>query len=64
MTNKSSARYAYIIFFQFPNCGIVIDGEIIFQEILDTASGKKTKSEHFGFGDIDCVLQFSILCPG
>lgn len=53
------------------NCGIVIDGEknlnemgeIIFQEILDTASGKKTKSEHFGFGDIDCVLQFCFV-PG
>jgi altronate hydrolase len=45
------------------NCGIVIDGEknlnemgeIIFQEILDTASGKKTKSEHFGFGDNEFV---------
>jgi altronate hydrolase len=41
------------------NCGVIIDGEasieeigrIIFQAILDTASGKKTKSELLGFGD-------------
>jgi altronate hydrolase len=41
------------------NCGVIIDGEasieetgrIIFQRILDTASGKKTKSELLGFGD-------------
>ena len=45
------------------NCGIIVDGcksldEMgldIFQEILDTASGKKTKSEHFGFGDNEFV---------
>jgi altronate hydrolase len=41
------------------NCGVIIDGEasieetgrVIFQRILDTASGKKTKSELLGFGD-------------
>jgi altronate hydrolase len=41
------------------NCGTVIDGtetiqeagERFFQLILDTASGKKTKSEEFGYGD-------------
>jgi altronate hydrolase len=45
------------------NCGAIIEGEksldemgaIIFQEIIDTASGKKTKSEHFGFGDNEFV---------
>jgi altronate hydrolase len=41
------------------NCGIILDGETtieemgehIFQLILETASGKKTKSELLGFGD-------------
>ena len=41
------------------NCGPILDGEVdveemgrvIFQEILDTASGRKTKSELLGFGD-------------
>lgn len=41
------------------NCGLIIDGEadvdemglVIFQRILDTASGRKTKSELLGFGD-------------
>jgi altronate hydrolase len=41
------------------NCGLIVDGEasldetghIIFQRILDTASGKKTKNELLGFGD-------------
>jgi altronate hydrolase len=41
------------------NCGTVIDGSETIQEagarffqlILDTASGKKTKSEEFGYGD-------------
>lgn len=45
------------------NCGAIVDGRksldemgsIVFQEILDTASGKKTKSEHFGFGDNEFV---------
>jgi altronate hydrolase len=45
------------------NCGVVADGEasvadtgkLIFQEILDTASGKKTKSERFGYGDNEFV---------
>jgi altronate hydrolase len=45
------------------NCGTIVDGEksldemgaIVFQGILDTASGKKTKSEHFGFGDNEFV---------
>ena len=30
-------------------------GEEIFQLILETASGKKTKSELFGFGDNEFV---------
>jgi len=41
------------------NCGLIVDGEasldetgqVIFQRILDTASGKKTKSELLGFGN-------------
>lgn len=41
------------------NCGIILDGdatiselgEAIFQIILDTASGKKTKNEDYGFGE-------------
>jgi altronate hydrolase len=41
------------------DCGVVLSGQVtvpelgaqIFQNILDTASGKKTKSEEFGFGD-------------
>jgi altronate hydrolase len=45
------------------NCGLIIDGkadidemgETIFRLILDTASGKKSKSENFGFGDNEFV---------
>ena len=45
------------------NCGLIIDGqagieemgETIFHLILDTASGKKSKSESFGFGDNEFV---------
>ncbi len=45
------------------NCGLIIDGqagieemgEAIFRLILDTASGKKSKSEKFGFGDNEFV---------
>jgi altronate hydrolase len=41
------------------NCGTIIDGtetvaqagERFFQLILETASGKKSKSEEFGYGD-------------
>jgi altronate hydrolase len=41
------------------NCGTVLDGEatvselgdVLFQEILAIASGRRTKSEEFGFGD-------------
>jgi altronate hydrolase len=41
------------------NCGTVLDGEatvselgdVLFEEILATASGRRTKSEEFGFGD-------------
>jgi altronate hydrolase len=41
------------------NCGTVLDGEatvsdlgdVLFDEILATASGRRTKSEEFGFGD-------------
>jgi altronate dehydratase len=45
------------------NCGLIIQGKktleemgaAIFQKILDTASGHKTKSEAFGFGDNEFV---------
>jgi len=45
------------------NCGAIIDGEadidemgeLIFHLILETASGKKTKSELFGYGDSEFV---------
>lgn len=45
------------------NCGIILDGdatipelgEAIFQLILDTASGKKTKNEDYGFGESEFV---------
>lgn len=45
------------------NCGLILDGqttveesgEVIFQNILDTASGRKTKSEVLGFGDVEFV---------
>ena len=45
------------------NCGQIADGEksidemgeAVFQGILDTASGKKTKSEVYGFGDNEFV---------
>ena len=43
------------------NCGLIVDGEAdveemgrrIFQLILDIASGKKSKSELFGYGDAE-----------
>jgi altronate hydrolase len=45
------------------NCGLLIDGEVtmeeigrrIFRLILETASGKKTKSEAYGIGDHEFV---------
>ena len=45
------------------DCGLIVDGEsgveetgrVIFQKILDTASGKKTQSELLGFGDNEFV---------
>jgi altronate hydrolase len=45
------------------NCGAIAErgisveemGEVIFQEILETASGKKTKSEGYGYGDNEFV---------
>ena len=45
------------------NCGRIIEGEgtveevgkEIFHMILDTASGRKTKSEILGFGDTEFV---------
>lgn len=45
------------------NCGIILDGdatisklgEAIFQLILETASGKKTKNEDYGFGESEFV---------
>ncbi|KPJ77496.1 MAG: galactonate dehydratase [Deltaproteobacteria bacterium SG8_13] len=45
------------------NCGVIIDGdrsveelgELIFRQILETASGRKTRSEQHGFGDCEFV---------
>ncbi|MBW2412635.1 MAG: UxaA family hydrolase, partial [Deltaproteobacteria bacterium] len=45
------------------NCGVIATGQAsvkemgkaIFQEILETASGKKTKSECYGYGDNEFV---------
>ena len=45
------------------NCGLIMDGkislremgEMIFEAIIETASGKKTKSEKHGFGDSEFV---------
>ena len=45
------------------NCGVVVDGEVtieemgqrIFDEMLEVASGKKTKSEELGLGDNEFV---------
>ena len=45
------------------NCGVVVDGEVtidemgqrIFDEMLQVASGKKTKSEELGLGDNEFV---------
>jgi len=45
------------------NCGLIVQGKktleemgaAIFQKILDTASGHKTKSEAFGFGDNEFI---------
>ena len=45
------------------NCGVIAEGissveetgESVFQRILETASGKPTKSETFGFGDNEFI---------
>ena len=45
------------------NCGVIVDGsqsveqlgEQIFRRILDTASGRRTRSEQHGFGDVEFV---------
>jgi altronate hydrolase len=45
------------------NCGAIVDGELsvaemgksIFRRILETASGKPTKSEHHGIGDSEFI---------
>ena len=45
------------------NCGVIAEGEasveemgeVIFQGILETASGKKTKSECYGYGDNEFI---------
>ena len=45
------------------NCGVIVDGDasleetgrLIFKTIIDTASGKRTKSELLGFGDNEFV---------
>ncbi len=50
------------------NCGLIVAGkagieemgETIFRLILDTASGKKSKSENFGFGDNEFVPSASL----
>ena len=60
---SNSAMYQRLAGDMDINCGLIADGEkslaemgaVVFQEILDTASGKKTKSEAFGFGDNEFV---------
>jgi len=60
---SNSAMYQRLAGDMDINCGQIVDGlktidemgADIFQEILDTASGKKTKSEAFGFGDNEFV---------
>ena len=44
------------------NCGDILDGvpvkqkgEEIFRKVLETASGKRTKSEELGYGDAEFV---------
>lgn len=45
------------------NCGTVVDGdatieemgEVLFQLLLDVASGKQTKSEEFGYGELEFI---------
>lgn len=60
---SNSGMYARLAGDMDVNCGTVADGEatvaemgeVIFQRILETASGEKTKSENFGFGDNEFV---------
>jgi len=60
---SNSAMYRRLSGDMDVNCGMIADGKksldemgaIVFREILDTASGKKTKSESFGFGDNEFV---------
>jgi len=60
---SNSAMYQMLSGDMDINCGLIADGDkslaemgaVVFQEIIDTASGKKTKSEAFGFGDNEFV---------
>ena len=60
---SNSGMYARLSGDMDVNCGTVADGEasvaemgeVIFQRILETASGEKTKSENFGFGENEFV---------
>lgn len=55
----NTAMYSSMMDDMDVNCGIILDGEAtieemgerIFNHILETVSGKKTKSELLGFGD-------------
>lgn len=59
----NTAMYERLVGDMDVNCGLIVDGkatvlemgEAIFRLILETASGKKTKSELFGFGDNEFV---------
>ncbi|MGH2862029.1 MAG: UxaA family hydrolase [Solirubrobacteraceae bacterium] len=59
----TSALYQRMVDDMDFDCGPVIDGEVsvaelgeaLFEEILEVASGRRTKSEEFGFGDEEFV---------
>jgi altronate hydrolase len=59
----NTAMYRHMVDDMDINCGMIVDGqstieqmgEQIFQLILDTASGKQTKSEAMGIGDYEFV---------
>ena len=58
-----TALYRHMVQDMDVNCGLIVDGEtsiaemgkIIFERMLATASGAKTKSELYGFGDNEFI---------
>ena len=60
---SNAAMYAHLADDMDINCGRILDGELtvdamgasIFETILDTASGRKTRSESLGFGSNEFV---------